>query len=166
MNDRPSGLSTDFTRDSLGEDYAKEVFDYWLEARGTAMLPPTAAIDPTRLPSDCLPYLSLLEVEQEPLRLRSRLTGTALAEYWGTNQTGQYLDEIPGTSIQLARLEWCVREQRPTLSNSKVTFAPNDHKHYQSLVLPFGDPGFGVQRLLGVFSFLEGFNPTVSWTTR
>jgi hypothetical protein len=164
MSAIPSGLSIDFTRDALAEDYAKSLFDYWCEARGTASMPPVDAIDPTRLPVSCLPYLSLLEVEQAPLRLRSRLTGTALIEHWGVNQAGQYLDEIPGTSVQLARLEYCVRAQRPTLSNSRVTFAPNDHKIYQSLVLPFGDPDYGVQRLLGVFSFLEGFDTIASWT--
>ncbi len=163
MSRIPDGLQKDFTRDDLARDYAKELYDYWRDARGTAPLPPIAALDPTRLPRSSLPYLSLLEVEENPFRLRARLIGTALVEQLGMNQTGHYLDETPGMEAQLARMAWCVRERKPYLTTDVLTFAPNDHKRYQVLVLPFGDQGRGVQRLIGSFCFLEGFETTRSW---
>ena len=164
MSELPAGLQADFTRDSLAEDYAKALFDYWHAVCGPNALPPLSAIDPTRLPSSCLSYLSVLDVERDPLRLKSRLTGTALVEQLGMSQAGRYLDELPGTAAQLRRLAWCVQRQRPFVASSTLTFAPNDHKRYQAVVLPFGDAQAGVQRIVGAFCFLEGFDRATVWT--
>lgn len=164
MKRLPEGLQKDFTRDSLARDYAKEVYDYWCETRGKEPFPPTAAVDPTRLPRASLPFLSVLEVHKHPFRLRSRVAGTAFVEQLGSDPTGTFLDEQPGMDAQLARMEWCVREQKPYLTNDSVTFAPNKHKRYQVLILPFGDREHGVERVVGVFCFLEGFDPPRNWS--
>jgi len=161
----PEGLETEFTRESLARDYAKALYDYWTEARGTAPLPPVSSLDPTLLPRACLPFLSVLEVERNPFRLRSRLAGTAMVEQIGSDPTGHYLDELSGMEAQLARMEWCVREGKPYLTDDRVSFAPNKHKRYQVLILPFGDSEQGVQRLVGVFCFLEGFDPPKTWSS-
>lgn len=155
MSDRPPSLRTDFSRESLAPAYVRAAYDYWCRARGAERLPPVEAIDPTRLPVECLPYLSVLEVERDPLRFRSRLTATAVVEALGDDQTGRYLDEIDGMAEPLARFAWCVREQRPYLTESDITFAPRDYKRYRALGLPFGDAARGVRRLLFVFSFLK-----------
>lgn len=165
MSRLPEGLLENFSRDCLAREYAKQFYDYWHEARGTAAMPSTGALDPTRLPRACLPYLSVLEVEQAPFRLRSRLTGTALAEQLGTDPTGRYLNDMPGADMQIDRMAWCVRERKPYLTNDVVTFAPNRHKRYQVLILPFGDSERGVERVVGVFCFLEGFDPPRSWSS-
>ncbi|GAB4374517.1 MAG: hypothetical protein Kow00114_37110 [Kiloniellaceae bacterium] len=164
MSRLPKGLLANFSRDDLARDYAKQLYDYWHDARGAAAIPPIDALDPTRLPRACLPYLSVLEVETRPFRLRSRLAGTALVEQLGSDPTGQYLDETPGMAAQIARMAWCVQEQRPYLTNDDVTFAPNKHKRYQVLILPFGDSERGVERVVGVFCFLEGFGPPRNWS--
>jgi len=161
----PEGLLADFSRDCLAREYAKQLYDYWCEARRAAPMPSVDALDPIRLPRACLPYLSVLEVEKDPFRLRSRLSGTALVEQLGSNPTGRYLDETPGMGAQLARMAWCVQEQRPYVTNDVVTFAPNKDKRYQVLILPFGDSEHGVERVVGVFCFLEGFDPPRSWAT-
>ncbi|WP_193367859.1 PAS domain-containing protein [Pelagibius marinus] len=158
-------LQTEIHRDALRQDYAGDLFTYWCEARGPAVMPPLSAIDPVRLPRACLPYISVLDVERSPFRLRARLTGSALVDQFGLNQTGHYLDEFPGMTAQIERMEWCVREQCPYLAEDELTFGPNDYKRYQVLVLPFGDPGCGVQRLVGTFCFMEGFDPVRTWTT-
>ena len=165
MTTLPDKLQAVFSRDCLAEDYARAFFDYWREACGGAPMPPVAALDPMRLPKACLPYMSVLEVEAGTQRLRSRLVGTALVEQLGHNLTGRYLDETPVAGPQVERLMWCVREQRPYLSEDDTTFAPNDYKRYQVLIVPFGDPGAGVQRVVGVFCFLEGVVSQKSWTT-
>jgi hypothetical protein len=165
MGDSLAKLQTDIRDDALKQDYARDLFHYWCGARGEAAIPPLSAIDPVRLPRACLPYISVLEVEQSPLRLRSRLTGSALVDQLGLNQTGHYLDEYPGMAGQIERMAWSVREQRPYLVEDELTFGPHDYKRYQVLVLPFGDPGCGVQRLVGSFCFMEGFDPVRTWTT-
>jgi len=165
MSELPAKLQTEFTRDALAEDYARQFFDYWHEACAGAPMPPLSALDPMRLPRACLPYLTVLEVEPEPLRLRSRLVGTALEEQLGMNQAGMYLDELPGIGTQLERLLWCVRERRPYMVEDDITFAPNDYKRYQAFIVPFGDPDAGVQRVVGVFCFFGCETSRRLWTT-
>jgi len=165
MNEPLAKLQTDIRDDALRQDYARVLFAYWREACGPAVMPPLCAIDPTRLPRACLPYISVLEVEQSPFRLHARLNGSALVDQLGLNQTGHYLDEYPGMTAQIERMAWCVREQHPYLVEDELTFGPNDYKRYQVLVLPFGDPERGVQRLIGMFCFMDGFDPVRTWTT-
>lgn len=153
MTRQPQDLQDNFGRESLPCDYMRALYDYWCERRGSASMPPLAAIDPTTLPRACLPYLSILEVEPSPFRLRSRLCGTTLSEQLGFDFTGHYLDEFPGATKQMARMEWCFHHARPYVAEDGITFAPNDYKRYQILILPFGDPGCGVQRIVGVFFF-------------
>jgi hypothetical protein len=165
MSEPLAKLQIDFGRDSLNRDYARALLDYWHEARGAEAMPPLSAIDPTSLPRACLPYISVLEVELAPFRLRSRLAGSALVDQFGLNQTGRYLDEYPGMTAQIERMSWCVREQRPYLVEDELTFGPRNYKRYQVMVLPFGDPGCGVQRLVGVFCFMNDLDDAKSWTT-
>lgn len=166
MTDPPDKFAADFAPADLRENYMRALYDYWRAARGEALMPPVSAIDPMQLPRTCLPYLAVLDVVQSPLRLRSRLNGTALVQQLGVDQTGRWLDELPGIGPQLARMEWCVRERRPYIAESGVTFAPHDYKRYQILVLPFGDPDHGVLRLVCVFAFLDGGEHATRWTRR
>lgn len=157
---RPANLQDEFGRDSLSCDYMRTLYDYWCETRGSEPIPPLKTLDPTLLPRNCLPYLSIVEVEQSPLRLRSRLSGTAVVEQLGVDQTGLYLDEIPRFAKQIERMEWCVRHGRPYLAEDAITFAPKDYKRYQVLILPFGDAGCGVQRIVGAFCFPDRSRPS------
>lgn len=159
----PEKIRIDFAPDDLQSDYMRALHEYWNAARGAADLPPVSAIDPMLLPRACLPYLSVLEVEQAPFRLRSRLSGTALVAQFGTDFTGRYLDELPGMDAQLTRMKWCVETRHPYVVEDKLTFAPKDYKLYQTLILPFGDPEAGVQRIVGVFTF-EKSDSKPSWT--
>ena len=153
MSQIPEGVSIDFSRDSLAADFLRDFYDYWCAARGGAAMAPVSAIDPMRLPRSCLPHLSVLEIEPSPFRLRPRLMGTTLVEQLGADLTGRYLDEVPGMAKQLARMEWCARSGQPYLAGDSITFAPNDFRRYQVLILPFGDAEHGVQRIVGAFCF-------------
>ncbi|WP_143596351.1 hypothetical protein [Tistlia consotensis] len=154
MTGRPDNLQDQFSREALSPSYLQAAYDFWCEARGSDALAPVEALDPTRLPLACLPYLGVVEVEPDPLRFRSRLTGTRVVEALGVDHTGCYLDEIPGMAPQIARIEWGVRERRPYLAESAVTFAPHDFRRYRTLTLSFGGEAGDVRRLLFVFAFL------------
>lgn len=153
MTKTPEGIRTDFSRSSLAADFMRELYDYWCETRCYEPIPPVSAIDPMRLPRSCLPHLSVLEVEPSPFRLRARLMGTVLVQQLGADLTGRYFDEVPGMSKQLDRMAWCARTQQPYVAETGITFAPNDFKRYQVLILPFGDKEHGVERIVGAFSF-------------
>lgn len=163
MTSPPDKMQTDFSPADLQPDYMRALYDYWNAARGAADMPPASAIDPMLLPRGCLPYLSVLEVEQAPFRLRSRLCGTALVAQFGVDFTGSHLDETPGMDEQIARMEWCVRTRRPYVVEDKLTFSPRDYKRYHVLILPFGDAGQGVQRVVGAFAF-EKSDSSPPWT--
>lgn len=155
MSERPENLQDQFSRDALSPAFLRAAYDYWCENRKAGGLPPTDAIDPTRLPRECLPHIVILDVEPSPLRFRFRLSGTKVVEGLGVDYTGVYLDEIPGIAEQLERISWCAREGCAYLSESLITFAPNNFKRYQVLGLPFGNGALGVQRIVFVFSFQE-----------
>jgi hypothetical protein len=153
---KPDGSDFDAqpARECLPTDQMRKMFDAWVSARGDDALPPANAIDPTRLPRDCLPYLTIIEVTHAPMRLRSRLVGTAMVEALGIDQTGQYLDDIPGMGTeQMKRFEWCVKERKPYYAEGRLTFSPRDYKRYQALALPYAGDDGRVSRLLYVFGF-------------
>lgn len=151
----PKGLKDHFTEHDLPPGYMQASFAFWQDMRQQAGLPPVNAIDPTRLPRECLPHMALLEVQSSPLRFRTRLAGTRVVEALGIDHTGCYLDEIAGMTEQIERITWCACERRPYLSEARVSSAPNDYKHCNVLTLPFGDNAVGVQRIVFVFSFPE-----------
>ena len=66
--------------------------DYWRGKCIDGSLPPRAAIDPTEIPR-LLPYVVVVEIERDPLRVRYRLVGTRVAEAHGSDYTNLYLDQ-------------------------------------------------------------------------
>jgi len=62
------------------------VLDYWYSLRDGALCPTKASFDPTRIP-DALPHLLIYEW-QEGNRYQIRLTGTAVDQRIGKNETG------------------------------------------------------------------------------
>jgi hypothetical protein len=65
---------------------------YWEGLAGGAV-PERRLLDPAAIAS-LLPYLLLIEFEDDPFRVRYRLTGTKVDEMTGMNITGRYLDEF------------------------------------------------------------------------
>ena len=56
-------------------------------------MPARSSLRPADFPR-LLPYVSLIEVERQPLRFRFRLAGTRLRDLYDREVTGLYLDEI------------------------------------------------------------------------
>jgi hypothetical protein len=72
----------------------REVFDYWCAKAPEGGYPTRADIQPAEL-RRLLPSLSLIDVVTDDggERLRMRLAGTRLRDYFGVELTGHYLDE-------------------------------------------------------------------------
>ena len=75
----------------IGEQ--RQLYDYWLDRAGGAEMPARSSLRPADFPR-LLPYVSLIEVERQPLRFRFRLAGTRLRDLYDREVTGLYLDEI------------------------------------------------------------------------
>ena len=73
----------------------RELFDYWRSKSVDGAYPTRADIQPGELRA-LLPSLSLLDIvaeTQDTVRLRVRLAGTRLRDYFGVEMTGHFLDE-------------------------------------------------------------------------
>jgi len=70
----------------------RQLFDYWRSKCAGRMMPSRADIRPAEI-ARLLPYLSLIDVVGEA-RLRVRLAGTQLREFFGREITGSYLDDL------------------------------------------------------------------------
>lgn len=68
--------------------------DYWNGLLAGRRYPGKDDIDPGAIRS-LLPYISLVEFQRDPLRIRYRLVGTVLVKVWGMEPTGRWLDETP-----------------------------------------------------------------------
>jgi hypothetical protein len=68
------------------------LYAHWL-GLATAGVPDRSAFDPDEV-KDLLPYLMIVELEDEPFRVRFRLTGSKVDEVTGMSITGRYLDEL------------------------------------------------------------------------
>ncbi len=73
---------------------AKAFDRYWHALRGDRGIPHFLDFNVNDVPREALPYMSLLEVENNPRRYRYRLAGTSVVAAYGQDLTGQYLDEL------------------------------------------------------------------------
>ncbi|HVJ35909.1 MAG TPA: PAS domain-containing protein [Terriglobia bacterium] len=69
-----------------------ELYAYWL-GLAQAGIPERAAFDPDAVKS-LLPNMMMVEIEDEPFRIRFRLSGSKVDEVTGVSITGRYLDEL------------------------------------------------------------------------
>jgi hypothetical protein len=69
-----------------------QLAEYW-RGLGGGTAPERHLLDPGAI-KPLLPYLLLIEFEDDPFRVRYRLTGTKVDEMTGINITGRYLDEF------------------------------------------------------------------------
>ena len=150
----PSGsMRIAFGADDLGHPQMRAMHAYWQVRRGDARAPHMRTIDPLALPRSALAYLSVIEVEAGTGRFRNRLFGTAAAKATGEDQTGCFIDEMPGTEEQLERFRWCVQNCRPYLARDRLSWSPKRYNYYDVLALPFLDDDGRVARLIFVFHF-------------
>src|SRR5689334_20514819 len=69
-----------------------QLADYW-RSLDSGAAPERHLLDPAAI-KPLLPYVLLVEFEDDPFRVRYRLTGTKVDEMTGINITGRYLDEF------------------------------------------------------------------------
>lgn len=92
----------DFDSTRIRSPYLRLLFEYWEGLRGDRVAPDVSEIDVLDIPPAALPYVILVDLEQNPLRARYRLVGTHSTEVTGWDYTGKYVDELdmPNTMTQ------------------------------------------------------------------
>jgi hypothetical protein len=92
----------EFDRGRIRSPYLRMLFDYWEGLRAGRVAPEASEIDALDMPRSALPFVILVDLEQNPLRARYRLVGTHSTQVAGWDYTGKYADEIgmPNTLME------------------------------------------------------------------
>ena len=132
-----------------------ELLDYWRRKRGGRTMPSRADIDPIDLKAH-LGNLCLIDVEQNPLRMRYRLIGSNITQKMGRDATGRYYDEIyAGQLLEdvQASFRWIVEHRAPLRTHGQAFYPDKNFYRYEIINLPLADDGTTVNMVLGNLTF-------------
>ncbi len=141
--------------EEIEADALKHLYQYWDDKRGSRAMPSRADLDPIDIPS-LLPYIILIDVEQEPRRYRIRLYGTHVVERFGKDLTGQYLDEADLGTLRDKVLTSCdevVDNGEPNVARRMGTLADGRDIKVERLILPLSNDGRTVSMIFGGIVF-------------
>lgn len=135
----------------------REMFDYWLSKFDGDRLPARADLDPADIP-ELLGRINVIAVERKGGRLRFKfvLWGTIVAEIYGRDYTGCFLDEIivPTQIAEIQRIfERVVETGEPHFWQIPVPVENRDFISTRRLLLPLASDGTLVDKL---FAFMIG----------
>lgn len=131
----------------------RDLLSYWIDNKNGNDIPATTAIDPLLIPTICLPYVSVLSVEQNPIQYYIRLTGTAICDAFGYDPTGRYIHEIGDAPHPDPRLTWCLENRAHYIVKDDFAWRGDKYKHYHALALPFADTDNNLSRIVIAFWF-------------
>ena len=126
----------------------RAVLDWW---RGHPNLPRRQDVSPFAFPTDVLPRVLLMDLEQPSGRLRIRLAGTAICEDQGWELSGRYVDEIyqPKDLEPIMRaVNGCIGSREPHFAERQFMARDGRLTKYRRLLLPLSDDGQQVTGLL------------------
>lgn len=149
---RPA-LKETFTERDLSSLPMRAIWRFWRDRQEADRPPSVAAIDPLALPRLSLGHLVVVEVIRPGPRFRSRLVGSYIVDAVGRDNTGRFIDEVPGMEAAERRLRWCVENRRPYFASGPLSWSPADYQRYNALGLPFVDATGEVARILVAFDF-------------
>jgi hypothetical protein len=144
-------LITDPSAVRFQSDRVAALYRYWLAHCQGNRLPRRADIDPAEIKS-LLPYLMMVDLTDNPLRIRYRLVGTEVARYAGLDFTNAYLDELQFEEYTLQELLGAYRAVIDS-GQACMGFAgyENDGKmalQIEFLFCPLSDDGITVNRCM------------------
>ncbi|HLI13692.1 MAG TPA: PAS domain-containing protein [Alphaproteobacteria bacterium] len=134
----------------------QEVYDYWSAKRGERAMPARSDLDPHEM-KKALPHLMLTDVLDGGSRFRYRLVGTAIAEAFGRDMTGLYIDEVMSDGryrdFILGLYRDLVEKRRPIYSESRYYSERKVGLSAERLMLPLSSDGTVVDMVLAAQVF-------------
>lgn len=137
----------------------RELIRNWLSIHPRTCLPGRRHFDPSSIPR-LLKSIVLTEVERDPYRFKVRVLGTAVADAFGRDFTGKYMDEVfeghresLSHSMRVETAETglpCLRPAGPGTFRG-LDIAPQEGVH-----LPLASDGRTVDYVLSMFVYLPG----------
>jgi len=134
------------------------LYTYWLQKCGARRMPRRSDIDPTTMPRQTLPGVSIVEVVPDERRYVYRLVGTGEVEVRGNDPTGESVKDGffgPSADDALACYDRVVSTRAPFLDATPFTSPGGRYVTVETLFLPLSEDGTHVSRIL-VFSDSEG----------
>ncbi len=129
--------------DEIESAAIRALYRYWHSKRAGGRLPRRADIDPIDIPR-LMPNLLIVDLEQNPFRVRYRLVGTHVVEMTGFEFTGRYLDEIALPNYEGPFLECyqaACETKSPIITRIRWSLAPGIVTEYDVCFLPLSDDG-------------------------
>ncbi len=131
-----------------------EFHRYWLSLKPAPdLLPGRQHFDPVDVPG-FLPWLWLVDVEQDPIRFRYRLVGTGHVEALGAEDTGKYMDEalagFAGSESEAQHFEVVRRGAISYLEQPSWVGKLQGVRWFRRLLLPFARDGRTVDLIMGL----------------
>ncbi len=146
----PAGISSP---DSLPSGIHRDLYSLWLGKCAPGQLPGRADFDPREMPR-LLPFVTLIDVERDPLRFRIRLVGTAVVAATGLDMTGRYLEEMNQIEPALERCRHLVETAYPYFhTDLPLVWSSHNFKSYSVLSLPLAADGLAVDKILMSLQF-------------
>ena len=131
-------MKLNFLKEDIPWTHGQNLFALWQSKRKNARWPTHRAISPL----DMKPYLEhimLIDVEDDPLDFRVRLSGTGYRWYMPYDPTGTRIQDMPNGDDIFARFSKLLELGQPYLGlNMPLMWAAVDYKRFNGLVLPLG----------------------------
>ena len=138
----------------IGAAELRQLYAHWQELRGGRFAPARRELDPTQIPR-LLPYLALVEVRGDG-RLRYRLAGTEVEQFFGTKMTGRHLDELASGEYR----QFLEDVYRAVIERRVPVYATNTYAgrglRTARLLLPLSSDGVRVDMVLVGQTFERG----------
>lgn len=134
----------------------QQMYDYWCKCAGDRDMPMRIDINPGDIPN-LLPFVSLIDIEREPLRYRIRLAGTRLYDIYNGEITGKYVEELDWGSNRdywISSYRRVVNGALPAQGVVKSPSAQSEHLAQFWLRLPLADSDGVVQMIFSYDAFV------------
>lgn len=157
------GLVCFADRAQMNSDVILGVEAIWQSLCGTRLFPARSEIDPVAF-RKWLPYLSIMELHDQPFRVRYRLIGTEVARFAGEDFSGRWLHETGWTDLhqELNSMLYLrlYETKSPVFGFSKVDWQGRSDHIFKWALYPLGEADGTVTHCLSVDDFTQIAEPT------
>jgi hypothetical protein len=131
---------------------------YWRRQCDGKRFPTRGDIDPLDLGPLLLPYLSLVAIEADPLRVQYRLVGTEVARFYGGEMRGKWVHEIdtwPKQDIMDTHETYqrIIDHSAPQFGLSLIEWQERPDHIFEFARFPIAEDGVNITHCLGVDDF-------------
>lgn len=139
----------------------ERLLQYWNQKRKDGHLPVRADIDPAEI-KVLLPHIMIVDLSNDPFRVRYRLVGTEIVRFSHFDFTGHYLDQLSFESGDTMDWTGCYRQvaesELPGFGIVHWTTNEVAHRWIEFLICPLSNDGSMVTQCISVEDY-EPLNP-------